>query len=200
VPQGQPGLVHVVRVQLGPDASVRRRDLVGGNQLITRKVFPENVETLGLYQAYDYLGVNNAVRDGHAVMVAPLNFSRGLDWPPFTGLASYIKEVKRIRDALQDTVFFGESLGASQVKLEGGPPDGVRITSFATRANGRRVCIFTNSRMEERKLSFPAFESAPGGKARIHTPNRKARVVTLPNELTIPAERIVFVEELRGGR
>ena len=84
-----------------------------GNQLITRKVFPENVETLGLCQAYDYLGVNNAVRDGHAVMVAPLSFSRGVDWPPVHGLANYIKEVKRIRDALQDTVFFGESLGQS---------------------------------------------------------------------------------------
>ena len=71
---------------------------------------------------------------------------------------------------------------------------------FRNRANGRRVCILTNSRMEERRLSFPAFESVPGGKARIHTPNAKARVVTLPAELTIPAERVVFVEQLGGGR
>jgi hypothetical protein len=140
------------------------------------------------------------VRDGHAVMVAPLNFSRGLEWPPFRDLANYIKEVKRIRDALQDTVFFGESLGASQVKLEGGPPDGVAFNVFRNRANGRRVCILTNSRIEERKLSFPAFAGAPGGKARIHTPNSKVRVVTLPAELTISAERVVFVEELGGGR
>jgi hypothetical protein len=171
-----------------------------GNQRITRKVFPEHAETLGLYQAYDYLGVNNAVRDGHVVMVAPLNFSRTLDWPPFHDLANYIKEVKCIRDALQDTVFFGESLDPSQVKLEGGPPDGVAYNVFRNRTNGRRVCILTNSRMEERKLSFPAFEGVPGGKARIHTPNRKARVVTLPAELTIPAERVLFVEELGGGR
>src|ERR1019366_8421180 len=162
-----------------------------GNQRITRKVFPEHTETLGLYQAYDYLGLNNAVRDGHAVMVAPLNFSRTLDWPPFKGLANYIKEVKRIRDTLQDTVFFGESLDQSQVKIEGGPPDGVAYSVFRNRANGR---------LEERKLSFPAFEGALGGKARIHAPNRKARVMTLPAELTIPAERIVFVEELGGGR
>ncbi|NTV38329.1 MAG: hypothetical protein HGA82_04035, partial [Anaerolineales bacterium] len=32
-------------------------------------------------------GVNNAVRDGHIVMIAPLNFCRALDWPPFEGLA-----------------------------------------------------------------------------------------------------------------
>jgi hypothetical protein len=171
-----------------------------GNQLITRKVFPENTETLGLYQAYDYLGVNNLVRDGHAIMVAPLNFSRGLEWPPFSDLADYIKEVKRIRDALQDTVFFGESLAHSPVSFPGGPPDGVAYNVFRNRTNGRRVCILTNSRMEERKLSFPAFAGVPGGKARIHIPNRRARAVTLPAELTIPAERIVFVEELGGGR
>lgn len=171
-----------------------------GNQRITRKVFPENVETMGLCQAYDYLGVNNAVRDGNAVMIAPLSFSRGLDWPPFDGLGNYIKAVKRIRDVLQDTVFFGESLGQDQVKLATGPPDGVAYNVFRNRATGRRVCILTNSRIEDRKLSFPAFEAAPGGKARIHTPNLNARVVTLPAELTIPAERVLFVEELGGGR
>ena len=133
-----------------------------GNQLITRKVFPEHVETLGICQAYDYLGVNNAVRDGHAVMVAPLSFSRGLDWPPVHGLANYIKEVKRIRDTLQDTVFFGESLGQSQVQLKGGPPDGVAYNVFRNRATGRRVCILTNSRLAERRLSFPAFDGRPG--------------------------------------
>jgi hypothetical protein len=155
---------------------------------------------MGLCQAYDYLGVNNAVRDGNAVMIAPLSFSRGLDWPPFDGLGNYIKAVKRIRDALQDSVFFGESLDQGQMELEGGPPDGVAYNVFRNRANGRRVCILTNSRMEERKLSFPAFEGALGGKARIHTPNRNARIVTLPAELTIPAERVVFVEEMGGAR
>jgi hypothetical protein len=144
--------------------------------------------------------VNNAVRDGHAVMVAPLNFSRGLDWPPFRDLANYIKEVKRIRDALQDTVFFGESLGQGPVEFEGAPPDGVAYNVFRNHASGRRVCILTNSRMEERKLSFPAFAGAPGGQARIYAPNHRARTVTLPAELTIPAERLVFVEALGGGR
>ena len=86
------------------------------------------------------------------------------------------------------------------MKLERGPPDGVAYNVFRNRANGRRVCILTNSRLEERKLSFPAFAGGPGGQARIHIPNRKARVVTLPAELTIPAERVVFVEELGGAR
>ncbi|MBI2301355.1 MAG: hypothetical protein HYU66_20805 [Armatimonadetes bacterium] len=170
-----------------------------GNQLITRKVFPENVETLGLYQAYDYLGVNNAVRDGHAVMVAPLNFSRSVDWPPFRGLADYIKEVKRIRDELQDTVFFGEVLGAREVTLEGGPPDGVAYNVFRNRTTARRVCILTNSRMEARQVTVKAFDGG-GGRVRIHIPRTKARTVSLPATVTIPGERLAFVEELGGGR
>ncbi len=171
-----------------------------GNQLITRKVFPEHAETLGLYQAYDYLGVNNAVRDGNIVMVAPLNFSRSLDWPPFSGLADYIKEVKRIRDSLQDTVFFGEVLGQSQVTLDGGPPDGVAYNVFRNRQTGLRVCILTNSRMDERELTFPAFEGTSTVKARIQIPNRKPRQVTLPATVSLPAEGILFVEELGGGK
>jgi hypothetical protein len=163
-------------------------------------VFPENAETMGLCQAYDYLAVNNAVRDGNVVMVAPMSFSRGIEWAPFQGLADYIKQVKSIRDALQDTVFFGESLGAGPVKIEGGPPDGVAYNVFRNRTSGGRVCILTNSRMEEREVRFPGFEGSPGSKARVHTPGRKARVVTFPAEITIPAERLVFVEELGGGR
>lgn len=171
-----------------------------GNQLITRKVFPEHAETLGLYQAYDYLGVNNAVREGHIVMVAPLNFSRSLDWPPFSGLADYIKEVKRIRDSLQETVFFGEVLGQDPVKLDGGPPDGVAYNFFRNRETGLQVCILTNSRMEKREILFPAFDKSTSAKARIHMPNRKVRRVTLPATLSIPAEGILFVEEIGGGR
>lgn len=171
-----------------------------GNQLITRKVFPEHAETLGLYQAYDYIGVNNAVRDGHIVMVAPLNFSRSLDWPPFSGLADYIKEVKRIRDSLQDTVFYGEVLGQSQVTLDGGPPDGVAYNVFRNRKTDLRVCILTNSRIEKRDLGFVSFDGSSSTKARIHIPNRKASTVALPAPLSIPAEGILFVEELGGGQ
>ena len=171
-----------------------------GNQIVTRQVFPENAETLGLYQAYDYLGVNNAVRDGHIVMVAPENFSRSLDWPPFRGLADYIEEVKRIRDSLQDTVFFGEVLGATQVRLEGGAGDGVQYNVFRNRTDGRRVCIVTNSRTEERRLTFLGFEGSPGDRVRILAPCCGSRVARLPAEIVVPAERLVFVEELRGSR
>jgi hypothetical protein len=171
-----------------------------GNQLITRQVFPENAETLGLYQAYDYLGVNNAVREGHIVMVAPLNFSRSLDWPPFAGLADYIREVKAIRDRLSATVFLGESLGPGGASLSGAPPDGVQWDVWRNREDDRRVCILTNSRMEGRSVTLERFRGRGAGKVRIHTPFLASSVTTLPAEITVPAERVVFVEELGEAR
>ena len=59
-----------------------------GNQRITRQVFPEHVETLLVASAYDYLGVNNAVREGHTVMLGPLNFCRSVGGQPWQGLAT----------------------------------------------------------------------------------------------------------------
>lgn len=167
-----------------------------GNQLITRKIFPENAETLGLYQAYDYLGVNNAVRNGHIVMVAPLNFSRGVDWPPFVGLAKYIKEVKRIRDGLSSTVFLGEVLGQTGVTVTG---TGVDYNVFKNRRTARRVCILTNSSREPRQVAVE-FTGHQGTKARIQTPFRKPYITSLPAKIEVPGERIVFVEEMGGAK
>jgi len=135
-----------------------------GNQRITRQVCPEHVETLLVASAYDYLGVNNAVREGHTVMLGPLNFCRSVGWQPWQGLANYIQEVKRIQDGLLDTVFLGEVLGH----------DGVRMTAtaqvdynvFRNLRTGKRVCVLTNSHLESKKQPLMAFETNPGGKAR----------------------------------
>jgi hypothetical protein len=169
-----------------------------GNQLITRKVFPEHVETTSITQAYDILGVNNLVRDGHVVMLAPMSFGRGLDWAPVRGLADYVRQVKLIRDHLADAVFYGRSLGQEPVKLEGGPPDGVAYNVWVDRRTGRRVCILSNSRMEPRTLMFPGFAGAASGLVRLHVPGRKARTLEVPAALAVPAERVVFVEEVGG--
>jgi hypothetical protein len=164
-----------------------------GNQLITRRVFPEHAETLLVASAYDYLGVNNAVREGHTVMLGPLNFCRSVGWKPWEGLANYIKEVKRIQDSLLDTVYLGEVLGHEGVRM---PAAAVEYNVFRNLRTGKRVCILTNSHLESRKQSLTAFEARPSGEARIHTPFQPARLVKLPAEVEVPAERIVFVEEL----
>jgi hypothetical protein len=164
-----------------------------GNQIITRKVFPENAEMLLIATAYDYLGVNNAVRDGNTVMLGPMNMCRSVGWKPFVGLADYIKELKRIQDSLTDTVYLGELLGHEGVTM---PNPGVAYNVFRNTATGKHVCILTNAEMQPKKQQLAGFEASPSGYARVHTPFQSAKVVKLPAEIEIPAEGIVFVEEL----
>jgi hypothetical protein len=166
-----------------------------GNQLVTRQIFPENAETQLIAMAYDYLGVNNLVRDGHIVMVSPMNFCRSMGWKPWEGLADYIKEVKRIQDGLADTVFLGEALGREGARIPGDPAPGVAYNVFRNIATGRRACIFTNAKNEPKKQAFQGF-IGHGGDVRLHTPFQEPKVLKLPAEIEIPAEGIVFVEEL----
>jgi hypothetical protein len=166
-----------------------------GNQLSTRQVFPENAETLLIGMAYDYLGVNNAVRDGHIVMLGPLNFCRSMGWKPWEGLSDYIKEVKRIRDELQETVCWGEVLGREGLQISGDAALGVEYNTFRNTTTGKRAGIFTNAKMKDAKQSLQGFPGNQSGEIRIHTPFQEPKTVKLPAEIEIPAEGIVFVEE-----
>ncbi len=167
-----------------------------GNQRITRAVFPENAEMLLIAMPYDYLGVNNAVREGNTVMLGPMNMCRSIGWKPWQGLAGHIKEVKRIQDSLLDTVYLGEVLGQEGVRIADGPAADVAYNVFRNIRTGKRVCIFTNAAMQPQKQTLTAFTARSSGQARIHTPFQRAKVVKLPVEIEIPAEQIVFVEEL----
>jgi len=164
-----------------------------GNQRITRSGFPENAEMQLIAMAYDYLGVNNAVREGNTVMLGPMNMCRSVGWKPFEGLADYIKEVKRIQDSLTDTVYLGEPLGREGVKM---PAPGVEYNVFRNVGTGKRVCMLTNAGMQSKKQQIAGFEASRSGNARICMPFQDARVVKLPAEIEVHAERIVFVEEL----
>ncbi len=167
---------------------------------IIREVFPEHVGTRAVFSAFDYLGVNKAVREGQAVLVGPLNCSRPLGWKPWEGLAEYIKEVKRIQDSLLDTVFLGEVLGHKGVHLSGDPAPGVDHNVFRNVSTGKRVCIFTNAKMTAQMQTIRGFESSRSDKVRIHVPFQDAKVVKVPAEIEIPAERIVFIEEMGEAR
>ncbi|MCX8053574.1 MAG: hypothetical protein N3B12_07175, partial [Armatimonadetes bacterium] len=181
-------------MQLGPYAQFGGCTWWVGNQLVTRSVFPENAETLAICMAYDYLGVNNAVRNGHHVMLAPMNFSRGMDWKPFEGLNRYIREVKQIQDRLQETVFLGEVMGREGVKLRGVPARGIDYNVFRNRRTGLVGCILTNSYLESQQQVIEALGKSAF--ARVHVPGRPSYNVKWPAAIDIPGERIVFLEEL----
>jgi hypothetical protein len=173
-----------------------------GNMSLVRSVFPEMVETRAILSAYDYLGVNNAVRLSQVGLVAPLNCSRSVGWEPWKGLSQYLREVKRIQDDLSEAVFFGEVLGHDQIELGHEPRYGVEYNVFRSLKTGKRVCILTNGGMEEQSQIIRAFAGNAGGSVCIHVPFASPHDAALPVKVTVPAERIVFVEELpatRGG-
>jgi len=165
-----------------------------GNQVITRQVFPEHAETLGLYDACNFIGVNNAVRDGHIVMVAPLNFCRSMGWPPFRRLGRYIKEVKRIRDSLAQTDFLGAVDGHGGVSMAQPLPSSVQYNVFRNLRDGHRVCILTNSSMSPASATISGFGGG-SREVRIYVPFQKVRAVMLPATIQVPAEGLVFVEQ-----
>ena len=167
-----------------------------GNMSVVRSVFPEMVETLSITSPYDYLGVNNAVRLGHAVLLGPLNYSRSIGWEPWQGLADYIKEVKGIQDSLADTVFLGEVLGKQGVELTSDPGPGIEYNVFRNLRNGRHACVITNGDPTDVKQGIRSLGRHSTGRVRIHTPFREPVESRLPVEVTVPGERIVFVEEL----
>ena len=166
-----------------------------GNMSIARTVFPEMVETTTVSQPYDYVGVNSAVRNGYAVLVGPFNYSRSMAYEPWKGLSAYIKEVKRIRDELIDTVYFGEFLDKEQVRLQEPLDSNVEFNTFRNLNTAKRACILTNKSMVECRQKILEFEGNASAKVRVYKPFEKPIDVKLPAEITIPPERIAFVVE-----
>lgn len=168
-----------------------------GNLTVARKVFPELAETVGLYQPYDYIGVNDAVRNGHVVMVAPFHFQRSMHDAPWRGLATYIRDVKRVRDALSDYVFTGEPLDASQAMIEPAPlPAGIEHATCRNPKNGKRACIITHRGATPAQVTFAGFAPAHGGSTiRLWRPAQTPVTLTTPADLVVDGERLIFVVE-----
>jgi hypothetical protein len=129
-------------------------------------------------------------------MITPMKFSGGMDLKVMEGLNEHIRDVKRIRDQLQETVFLGEVLGHDGVTMEKPVPDGVEFNVFRNRRTALRACILTNAKMDPHTVVLTEFDKAISPSVRIHQPGLKSFVVNLPASITIPAEQILFVEEL----
>ena len=169
----------------------------GGFMASAKMVFPEVVETVGHYQPYDYIGINDAVRMGYVIMLAPHQFNRSIGYEPWKGLAAYVKEVKRIRDELIDTVFFGEYLDTEEVEfLEKESNTTFAFRTFRNLETGKRACIVTNSDGSPCRRTLLNFEGNTNGRVRVYQPFEDATEIQLPAKVEIHPERIAFVVEL----
>ena len=165
-----------------------------GNMTAVKRVFPETAETVGLYQPFDYAGVNNAVRAGHVVMVAPYHFQRSMDAPGWQGLARYIRDVKRIRDRLADTVFMGYCPGADRAVVQSAD-GGVAHNVFRNPKTGLHVAVVQNTGASPVLVTLKEFAESPSTTVVVHRPGQEARVMALPAAFRVDPERVAFVEE-----
>jgi len=167
-----------------------------GNMSAAKQVFPEVVETVGHYQPFDYAGVNNAVRLGYAVMVAPMQFTRSMDFPVWRDLSRYIGEVKAIRDDLAGAVFVGEPMDKGQVMLGGGKASaGLDYAVYRDPSTGKRVCIFMNSGASDRVQRFDGFTGGTGVAVQVRRPFARGVELGLPADVPVGGERVTFVVE-----
>ncbi len=169
-----------------------------GNMTAVKRVFPETAETVGIYQPFDYAGVNNAVRSGHVVMVAPYHFQRSMDAPGWQGLARYIRDVKEIRDRLADAVFMGHSLGPDRAVVKSAPGEAAHNV-FRNPATGLHVAVVQNSGAAPLLVTVESFTDSPATAVAVHRPGRSAKRFALPATFRVDPERIAFVEELARG-
>ena len=168
----------------------------GGNMGRAKMVFPELVETVGLYQPYDYIGLNNAVLNGFSVMIAPHHFMRSMDYTTWRGLSRYIREVKRIRDALADTVFYGEQVPDAQgLQITGPAGPGVTIRSYRKLDGADRVGIIANNGSQAATLNVHGFAASATARGRVYIPFQDPVNVTFPCEIVAPRECLVFVTD-----
>lgn len=167
-----------------------------GNMTQAKKVFPEVVETIGLYQPYDYFSLNEAVRNGHVIMISPHHFNRSMACPTWKGLSEYIAEVKKIRDELAGTVFDGEKLPPDKgLLLEKPLPSGVAAQNYRSIPAGKRGCIMTNSGMQQAEVHLRQFAGDPGKTCTVYVPGCAPKTVTLPAAVSIAPERLIMIAQ-----
>jgi hypothetical protein len=172
-----------------------------GNMANARQVFPELVETVGLYQPYDYFTLNEAVRNGHAVMISPHHFNRSMAYPTWRGLSEYIANVKKIRDELSDIVLYGEQIPQDKgILFEKPIPSSVAAQNYTSIPPGKRACILTNSGTQPADVHVKAFAGATGQSCKVFVPGSPPRIATLPATVTVAPERLVMVAEAGGAK
>ena len=120
-----------------------------------------------------------------------------MDCEPWRGLASYIRDVKKVRDELSDYVFSGEQLDPGEVSFgDQQKPEGIEHAVYRNLKNNKRACIITNRGSTPATVTFAGLSAVSVAQVKIFRPGAQSlTILTTPAQLTVDAERIVFVVE-----
>ena len=165
------------------------------NMSRAKEVFPELSEVIGLYQPYDYITLNNAVRNGYVIMVSPHHFTRTMACPSWRGLSEYIREVKVIRDKRADIYFYGELVPPEKGVLldKEQLPEHLTWQTFRDIKTGHVGCILTNNGAETATVQVRGFANNTEPKVLVERPGGVTETVAIPATVTIPSERLIFM-------
>jgi hypothetical protein len=155
--------------------------------------FPEWLPGLIIWQ-YGYTPVNNAVRYGYQMFIAPGHGNVSMKYGPMKRLSSYISEVLRLLAPLRETIYLGEFLDTLEVRFNG--PDDSRYSAFRNRITGKRACVVANLSPRTLDASVIAFDGNETGPVRVYQPFREPRNAILPVVMEIPSERFAIVVEV----
>ena len=188
-----------------------------GNLNAAEKIFPELIQTVGLYEPYDFKGVNHAVLNRWTVMVSPHHFNRSMGCRTWKGLSRYIGDLNETRRMLKETVLFGEEAGPGKgfelsKDLSSGPCD-LLTRTYRDPRTGHSTTIVSNEGMEPAILKMGELEDCRIGKPGDHPesgegrtaegvlyrPGRRQTKILPEDEVEIPGERLVFLGGVSSG-
>ena len=159
---------------------------------VMKYTFPEFLPTFAVAQPWDYTNVNRAVQYGYQILVGPVRYSASMRDEQSRTISAYIREIIRIREELQDTIFFGEFLDKLEVEVKA-----VGHLQYSTHRNpetGKRACVLVNHGAEPLETGV-VFEGNNNGGVSIFQPFEEVKMQVLPADLSIPGERLAIVVE-----
>ena len=139
--------------RLLPYFDVGYRNSSGSEISTFRYVFPEWTSCNHISAPHDFRGINGAVLTGAVLCIEPDTYQGSLDQPLYGDLASYIKEVNRLRAELADTIFTGDYLDDRGARIDvrnGQAQDsssdsaGLVFKVHGNRKTGQRALVITN--------------------------------------------------------
>jgi hypothetical protein len=159
---------------------------------VMKYTFPEFNPNFSTPWAWDFNAVNNAIRYGYHLLVGPVRWTQSMADKQYGPLSEYIAEVMRVREDLEDIIFFGEFLDNLETTVNA--HENVKYCSHRDPATGRRACVLVNFDRAPQEATI-AFDGNAGGAARIIQPFADPVEAKLPAAVAVPSERLAIVVE-----
>jgi len=157
-----------------------------------RYVFPEWTAVQHISKPRDFRGINGAVLTGAVICIEPSSYQGSIADPLYRDLASYLREVERIRQELASIIFLGSFFDDQGARLTAAPEELQKPLAphvlFAVHgdSSGRRAIVVVNNSDTPRNYTWQ-FTSRPVKAARLYAPFEPVKEIFSSDPLQIKA-------------